>query len=106
MDKVKKLIDIKTEMENNGLTNTADYIRCLANINYFVADRHKQDFFSIKILFILGIERAYGTIGGEVTEEINKALDLMFAGDFKGYCLMVAIITVLEKCKEDKDSSI
>jgi len=69
----------------------------LANINYFVSNRDKRDFSYIKLIFYIGLETTYGSVTGEIFEEIEKALDLMLAGDFKGYCLFTAIIEVLEK---------
>ena len=100
MKRIEKLINKKLEMEKNGFENITEYIRCLANIIYFSADRDKCDYTNIKTFFINGIEAAYKPVDREITEEINKALDLMFSGDFKGFCLMSAIISALEKTKE------
>lgn len=97
-----KLYLKKTELEYSGKADTQEYIKCIANINYFTSDRSNIDYTNIKIFFVLGLEKAYGCIDGEITNEVNTALDLMFKGDFKGYCLMSAIISSLEKCKEDK----
>ena len=103
MGKVEKLINKKLEMEKNGCVNMIEYIRCMANINYFRADKNESDYLNIKIFFINGIEAAYGNISSEITDEVIKALDLIFAGDFKGFCLMNAIIAALEKVKEQEE---
>mgnify|MGYP006912973312 CR=1 FL=1 len=79
-----------------------EYIRCLANIIYLTTDKGKQSYTDLKMVFTLGLESVYGPIpiDSEIAEVIDTALDLIFAGDFKGYCLMTAIIKTLEECGE------
>ena len=95
--KIENLYMQKLKLENDNSIKTVEYIKCLANINYFTVDRDKKNFSYAKFLCYIGIETAYGAVDGEIFEEIEKALDLMLAGDFKGYCLFTAIIEVLEK---------
>lgn len=96
-NKIENLYRQKLKLENDDSIKTVEYIKCLANINYFTVDRDKRDFSYAKLLCHIGIETAYGAVDGEIFEEIEKALDLIFVGDFKGYCLFTAIIEVLEK---------
>ena len=99
MEKIEKLKDLKTRLETEGNINTVEYIKCLANIIYFTS-KNKHDMSNIKLFFLLGIEKVYGNIRTEISDEINTALDLIFKGDFKGYCLLTAVIETLEKIKE------
>ena len=102
MDRIEELSKKLIELGSSSGYCTSDYIRCLANIKYFTVDRYKLDYSNIKIFFMLGLEKAYGCIGENISKEVDNALDLMFVGDFKGFCLMSAIIASLEKSKEDK----
>ena len=90
-NKIENLYRQKLKLENDDSIKTVEYIKCLANINYFTIDRDKRDFSYAKLLCHIGIET------GKIFEEIEKALDLIFVGNFKGYCLFTAIIEVLEK---------
>lgn len=53
-------------------------------------------------IFYIGLERTYNHLDKKISGEVDTALDLMFAGAFKGFCLMSVIISSLEKSKEDK----
>lgn len=101
--RIETLRQQKTEIEQQGNINSLEYIRCLANIVYYTTDKNRPDYTNIKCFFLAGLEKAYGCVSNEVMNEIDTALDLMFKGDFKGFCLLSAIIASLEKCKEDKD---
>ena len=100
--KVSQLLQKKETLENTGKAGTIEYINCLANIIYFNFKETKPDFNNIKIYFVLGLERIYGPINFEISDKIDEALGLMCEGNYKGFCLLSAIIASLEKCKEDK----
>lgn len=53
-------------------------------------------------IFYIGLERTYNHLDKKISGEVDTALDLMFAGAFKSFCLMSVIIASLEKSKEDK----
>lgn len=99
---LEKLFANKAELEASGKTDTLEYIKCIANIIYFSINKNNANYSCIKTFFCIGLEQAYNLLNKEISNEVDKALDLIFAGDFKGFCLMSAIIASLEKSKEDK----
>jgi hypothetical protein len=94
----EKIIRLKSKLSECE-TGSEEYIRCLANIIFLTTDKGKQSYADLKIVFTLGLESVYGhiPIDSRIAEVLDKALDLIFAGDFKGYCLTTAVIKTLEE---------